>query len=323
MVLDKTLVLIDTNNARSVLSGSPRYDTFDFGSEFSELRKFVTDNRLDYEITFAIAQLTLSELLAQKKKAYGKDLTSFTQAVERLKNLKDVNIPEYTLPNENFDCIKELTPLAQKFIEENNIKILKIEDRDKTEILDVIVKKVIDGTSPFKKNQHNNSKDLGFKDALIFETLRKHPILEENANVILFTQDGDFKGCEKELEKVNFKIIGSKDLLIEYLKAIHNDRITELKYESIIGTDYFSSKLTELISSELDVNKEDVVVVKLNQQIIETDSELRNVFDSEVNEEGMIGLKSRIKVKDRLYFVFSLIDLGANVINMIQVSEIE
>ena len=62
MGYDKTLILMDTNKVRNVLLGSPRYDTFDFGKEFFEIKSFLEENSLIDLVTLAITEMTLKEL---------------------------------------------------------------------------------------------------------------------------------------------------------------------------------------------------------------------------------------------------------------------
>ena len=325
MVSEKTLILLDTNKAIDLLKGSPRYDSFDFGREFVELQEFVKKNQLSDEITFAISELTLSELLSQKKRSYEKDLKSFKEVVERLRSLKGVEIPECELPDKSFDCIGELNPLVQKFLGDNKIKVLTINPKDKAEIFDVIIKKSIERSAPFRKDNGKNPTDRGFKDAVIFETLKKHPAIVENTNIILFTQDLDFQGCKEEVKKVNFNILPSTRLLIGELDSIYEKKILEIKYSSVIGKDYFLSNLIQRISSESGVNSEEINVIRLNVQIIENKSDLKKIFDfipeDEDYFEGLVGLHSRVRIKGYKYNAFTLVDLVAKEIEIVEIDD--
>src|SRR3990172_4206699 len=172
---DKTLIVIDTNQARSVLNDSPRYDRFDFGREFITLRMFIEENDLLDTATLEITEMTLKELLKQKEKVYDNDKANLRSAISRLRHLENVSIPDIVLPEDSFDCMKYLAPKVEKFLEENKVLIIKIQDTNKAPMLDALIQNVIDVRLPFKTTGKDNTcSGQGFKDAVIWETLIHH-----------------------------------------------------------------------------------------------------------------------------------------------------
>ncbi|VUT28092.1 MAG: hypothetical protein SYNGOMJ08_00653 [Candidatus Syntrophoarchaeum sp. GoM_oil] len=323
---EKTLILFDTNKIRNVLKGSPRYDSFEFGREFNELKTFLEKNKITDCVTLVITEMTLSELLNQKKKSYEQDISDLNSIVLRLRNLDNVSIPELALPEENFDCITYLKPKVITFLEESNVQIIKIENEKKALVFDVLVQKVIDIIPPFKAGQRDSCNGQGFKDAVIWETFKQSDIAKDYSTIILFTGDSDFAGCEQEVEEINFKTIKSTEFLIQELRSIYHRELLKEKYKKVIRNQYLVDNLKQLIASEIDSNPKDIDIVNLTEKIIDNPIDLKNQFTSIEDEEyfeNMVGFISKIKVNDSEYSVASLFDLGSNEIDTIQIEEVQ
>ncbi len=312
---DKTLILMDTNKIRSMFGKSPRYDSFGFDHEFKTLKNFIEENSLSENIILAVADMTLQELLVQKKKAYEKDKVDLISASKRLKTLKNISIPDFDLPDDSFDCVEYLNPKVTMFLQENSITTIKIEDGKKASVLDSLVQGVIESKPPFKVG-----KNSGFKDAIIWETLIKHSIKNGCSNVILFTHDKDFDGCM--IVDINFKIIKSMYELTSELKSTYAKKIREKKYDAIARKQYLISKLEQMIVSEFDIRAENVSVISLTEDIIDSPILLKEIFssldESAAYFENMVCFVSKIKISDREAGVNVLFDESANEILTIQ-----
>ena len=86
----RTLIILDTNMSRSMYQGAHRYDTFDLGNEFDSLSNFVAKHKLHELVRFAITELTLMELLLQKKEAFDLDRKQFVQTFSKLRDRRTV-----------------------------------------------------------------------------------------------------------------------------------------------------------------------------------------------------------------------------------------
>jgi hypothetical protein len=326
MVSDKTLVIMDTNKTRSTLDGLPRYDGFDLGRDFTALKNFIDENNLSEIITIAITEMTLKELLNQKKRVYDEDVMNLKQAISRLKHLENVSIPKITLPEDSFDCITYLTPKVEAFLRENNIEVIKIEAEKKSLVLDVLIQNVIDVKPPFRLGRNNNSSGHGFKDAVIWETLNHSSLINNYKNVILLTDDSDFDNCKINSDKINFKTIKLNADLIDELKVLYAKNLREKKYADLSTNNYLISNIKQMIASELDSIEDSVNIVSLTDDIIDTPSQLKEKFTSiDENEEyfeNMVCFVGKIKVLDIEYVVNVLIDLGSNEIETIQVESV-
>lgn len=326
MTSDKTLILMDTNKTRDTLSGSPRYDTFEFGREFTELKTFLETNNLTDLVTIAITEMTLSELLSQKKRVYDEDMRNLNSSISRLRNLDNVNIPNLTLPGEGFDLIQYLGPKVETFLQENNIHLIRIEQEKKAPIFDVLVKKVIEITPPFKGDKNKGCGGHGFKDAVIWETFKQSAIKEDFSNIILFTGDSDFNGCEKEVEDIFFKITKSQIDIIEELKSIYASNILENKYKEISQNEYLIANIKEMMAIEMNTQPEMINITSLTNEIIDTPNLLIDQFSDLVEDEEyfkeMVCFISKVKVGDKEYMVKSLIDLTSNEIETVEAEEL-
>lgn len=326
MVSDKTLIIMDTNKTRSTLNGSPRYDSFDLGRDFNALRNFVSENNLSDTIILAITEMTLKELLNQKKRVYDEDIINLKQAISRLKNLENVSIPDIVLPENSFDCISYLSPKVETFLHENNIEVIKIEVEKKALVLDILIQNVIDVKPPFKLGKNNNSSGHGFKDAVIWETLNNSSITNNYTNVILLTDDGDFDDCKISADDIDFKLTRSNTDLIEILKSLYATKLLEKKYTDLSTNQYLITNLKLMIASELGSTEESVNIVSLTEDIIDKPSQLKKKFTSiDENEEyfeNMVCFVSKIKILDSESIVSILIDLGSNEIETIQMEAI-
>jgi len=312
---DKTLILMDTNKTRSLFHGSPRYDNFDLGAEFKDLKTFIDENNLSENVILGITEMTLKELLIQKKKVYETDKENLISASSRLRNLENTSIPDFTLPDDSFDCIDYLNPKVEAFLHDKNILLIKIGEGKKETILDTLIQKAINGKRPY-----------GFKDAIILETFNQSEIKNDYVNVILFTGDNGFDGCDEEITDVNFKIIKSKEVVIKELETIYAENLLEKKYEDLSKNQYLVTNLKQMIASELDSDLTDVDIVSLTEKIIDEPVELKQKFPS-LNQEdeyfvNMVCFVSQVRINDSKYVINSLIDLGSNEIETIQVEAI-
>lgn len=85
---DRTLVLMDANMLRSMDRGTPRYDIFDLGRRFNAIKDFIDKNKLSGSVILAVAEMTLTELLAQKKNPVKRTERSLSPHLQDFKNWK-------------------------------------------------------------------------------------------------------------------------------------------------------------------------------------------------------------------------------------------
>lgn len=322
-MVSKTLILMETSKARSILCGAPRYDSFEFGREFNEIKQFIEENGLTGEVKFAITEMTLDELLVQKKEVFEEDISNLNSAITRLRTLENVNIPEVRLPPGDFDLVANLKPKLSQFINDNNISLIKIENEKKASVLDKLILRVIKIERPFRQGKDNRCEGQGFKDAVIWETFVQSNLIANYQNIILFTNDSDFDGCENEVENTGFKIIKSKEFLIQELSSIYNNEILKKKYESKIENDYFKNSLKQCIATELGSTLDSITIADLIIKVIDDKKELTKQFislnEDETYFEDMLGIISKINVNEIEYIISTLFDLNSNEIEKIQI----
>jgi|GEM_PF-6868285 len=320
MSYKKTLVVFDTNTLRNIMDGEPRYDSFKFGGGFDNLIDFINTNNLNKYLNLAITEITLKELIKQKKIRYNKDITDLKKIINRVSHLETVLIPDISLPDKEFDIENYLSPKVESFLKDNKISIIKLKNKDKTKIFSILIEKALELTSPFKDN------GKGFKDAIILETLLHDDCLKKYDNFFLITNDDEFNKCITQINNCNKEIITSIAFLIEKIKNLYYHEILENKYNLIISDNYFIQQMKQEIKNEFSCRIKDIILGKKTTKIIDLKTDLWHEFRSDnENEdyfEGMFGCFYLFTIENNSYQIKILYDINANQIEKIKFEEI-
>ena len=263
---DKILLVFDSNNARDTFKGEVRYDRFSFSADFLEISHFVKENNLSEFIHIAIPEFVFEELLQQKQDTFKDDLGIVTSSFERLKTLEEVKIENLEIPDKDLDIKSKLRPLAEAFLKENDIILIKFKEEDKTIIFNKIIDRAINKKNPFKGGKNNNS-DAGFKDTLIWEAILNYELIK-NYNLIYFiSNDGGFKNCQKELnsDTITCEIRKSLSVIRTELETRYNSLIVLTSVEKHIQTDIFLINLKEELCDELNMDEENITNIVLTK----------------------------------------------------------
>jgi len=225
----KILIIFDSNKIRSMIYGGLRYDVFDFGLDFTKIKRDIVENNLSEYITLAIPELVLDELVHQKIDQYRGDIKEFPRIKERLCKLPCSDFGKIVLPDETFECSKHLLPLIKNFLKDNNVEIIEVKEKDKRKMFDRLLNRAKEGEPPFKGkilNEKTKNSDAGFKDTVIWETIINWNKLKKFDNIFFMCGDEGFK-VQEEIDKIfngkNFKILGDFEILRSTLKGISSD----------------------------------------------------------------------------------------------------
>jgi hypothetical protein len=239
----RTLIIFDTNKVRATNSGGASYGSFEFGSEFKELKSYVKDKGLSEFIDTAIPDVAVQELLQQKVEQYSEDIEDITGIRSRLSELPGVDFSRVSLPAKDFDCKEHLDPKMAEFVRSNEFTVMDIEEEEFGHILKEVMRRAIERRSPFRGSK--NSPDIGFKDVMIWESILNYRNYGKYDKVIFFTADSGFdEKCAAEFEsKVKKEIVITP--LMESLQAeIEKDYaslIHSKEWRDFAATDYFKS----------------------------------------------------------------------------------
>jgi len=249
----KTLIVLETNKLRSTIGGDVSYASFTFSSEFDELKSFIEDKELTDYVHIAIPKMAVDELLRQKIEQYWKDRQNLSQIIQRLSQLPKTDFTSVSLPDDDFNCEEHLKPLTKEFIEHENIKIIDFPEDKLGEIFKNIIKRVLEREPPFKKS--NKSKDIGFKDTVIWESLLNYENLRDYDKVIFISQDSIFNekciGEFKSKVKKHFLIASSIEYVIAEITTDYQSTIEIKEWSDFANSDYFKDHISQFLK-ELD-----------------------------------------------------------------------
>ena len=239
----KTLIIFDTNKLRATNSGGASYASFEFGSEFNELKSYINDKGLSEFIDTAIPDVAVQELLQQKVEQYSEDIHDITAIRSRLSELPGVDFSGVSLPAKDFDCKEHLNPRMAEFIRTNEFTVMDIEEEKFGHIMKEVLRRAIERRSPFRGSK--NSPDIGFKDVMIWESILNYRNYGKYDKVIFFTADSSFdEKCEAEFESKLRKEIVITPLMESLQTEIEKDYaslIQNKEWRDFVATDYFKS----------------------------------------------------------------------------------
>lgn len=216
--MEKYKVFFDTNAIRNT-----DFNTF-FGSQDK-----LKDLQKTQKVEILIPEIVMEEIISQKKREYNRDLDSIKS--NKLYKLFSEKLNEIIIFNIE-DKIKEL-----KENPDLEYKIVNLKNKD---ILDDLIKLVINNEAPFEEKS-----DKGFKDAIIYFTIKQY--IEDykgNDKILCCTQD---KRLKEALEKLGVEI---------------KDNIDDIK--TVISGKYHTDEFIKLLNDSLKRQLDDSLKIYLN-----------------------------------------------------------
>jgi len=251
-MIKKTVIIFDTNILKENNTDNIFYHMFEFSEEYKRLVRFLYDNNLADDVTLAITDITLYELEKQRRDVYYKDIRDVGKIKKRFSYIDSkINLVKL---QDDFDIKKHLLENITKFVESNNILVMKIPSELVSQGFINIRNKSLDKLSPFGKNEKS---DAGFKDAVIWET-----ILCQNYDkydyIYFLTRDADYDDyCKAEFKSKfnkNIFILSSVDFLFEELI----DHAKMLNIEDVVDSAYFKNSVTNYLANIDSITVNDV-----------------------------------------------------------------
>jgi len=239
----KTLIILDTNKIRSMNLGGASYGSFEFGSEFDSLSSYVREKGLSEFIEIAVPNVALEELLQQKAEQYSEDIETIAGISNRLSELPGVDLSQVSLPAKSFDPKEHLEPRMRDFVKRSELTVIDLEEEKLGPILKEVLKRAIERRPPFRRGA--KSKDMGFKDVMIWESILHFDGCRKSDKVMLLTTDSDFnEKCKQEFEskvKREILITPSVDFVLATIDADYAFVIQNKKWIDFVKADYFKS----------------------------------------------------------------------------------
>lgn len=183
----KIALILDTNKIYAHKKDS--YLEFKPILDFNKLIKFKNNKNL-FNLDFFISKITLMEIINQKIINYNKKKEELYKLIEYF-NCKNHKIKI----NDEKYYQRYFKKNVEDFFEKNDIKIIKYRNIK----LDKIIERALKHKNPFAEDG-----DKGFKDTIIWESIRNNEIIDTYDLVYFFTGDNNFD--PKKLKKENKKI---------------------------------------------------------------------------------------------------------------------
>jgi len=278
--IKKFCIILDTNVLGYYKEGSVKCNNFRYltvsKNTFYSLINFVKENLLD-GVEIAIPRIVIEELKFQEKLEYKEALQKLEKDFSKFGDLPDFKlfIPE----PEGFNYSTYLDNTTNAFVKKYNIKILSYPSE---RVFKKLIEKVINRKKPFYKSK--NSKDSGFKDAILWESILEYAKTKQDTNFILLSKDLDLNNdqllneFDKEIGK-EIKIFSNltdtkKNLLnkqeklksiLQFFEREFKNKVRHTLYQFLgsnfyqisvgsgdfdIKTFYLSSKLYDVVKKE-------------------------------------------------------------------------
>jgi hypothetical protein len=255
VLLNKTLIIFDTNILRNVLKNTKMkdpiiYHSFEFGIQFETIASFITDNNLEEYVELAVPKIVIDELKKQKIASYYLDLNLFAQIHSLITKLPIINREDLKLPDSNFDYEAYLEQISERFLKKRKIRLIDLPDDNHLRAsFQRIINRALNTQPPFRKQGEKS--DVGFKDALIWESILSYSEISNFDKTILFTGDNVFSGeCVKEFEDNIKRNISIKKLEGEVTDELAKDYASYIENYELVkytNTVYFKDKILDEI----------------------------------------------------------------------------
>ncbi len=187
--LEKEYCLVfDTNFIRLNDKDIESFDEFVL-HRFDKLNEFLDDYKLSDKITLLIPEIVLLELTHQKKSKLNSWINTIKEYSENFSQIKD-----FLNKLSEIDVDKHIEKLKQEKIKD--LEIVSIPE-DKKRLFEEILIQCVEKRAPFIEGDS----DKGFKDAILFISLKEYSVNFSETTFVLFSKDKAFSDdtCSKKL----------------------------------------------------------------------------------------------------------------------------
>lgn len=216
-------IFLDTN---ILFSRSKDFTKVQYIEKLDDLISEIEVNDIYDNVKFVIPRITLHELFEQQREKFD----------EFMLYCKGYKLPNVEI-NKDIDYrayLSELFEKAENFLENSTVKI-EIAPFPKDAKLPLIINRAIDKLPPFEGK--NKMSDKGFKDVLIWETLKEYKESHINDSMVLFSNDNLLMDAvlkeeyESEFRDNLHLVKQDKNQLLQTISRILNTKTT-LSFEA-------------------------------------------------------------------------------------------
>lgn len=211
-------IFFDTNTLEARFDNKNLYlSELKIKEDFYNIRRFVTENRLNTWVELCIPEISWREIQLHLKNCFKSNKDALTNNMQNSKKvfggLLDIS---YSLSKNTIEEIElHIKDICDNFIKSTNCKIVNYPRE--IQFFENLIENAINTTPPFKQTRASNKdySDAGIKDAIIAEIIRLNT---NNTMSILYTNDRDFNNIFKEEIDPNIKVFYEQDGIINFLK---------------------------------------------------------------------------------------------------------
>lgn len=307
VLLNKTLVIFDTNALTNITkmdkNGKVKdkviYQTFEFGLPFKTVESYIVDKELFKFVELAVPRIVIDELKRQKSRSYHSDISVFIEIHRTLTQLPYENKDKILLPDTTFNYLEFVEQAAEQYLGTKKLRIIELpDDACLKQAFQRIIKRALNTKQPFRK--HGDQSDVGFKDALIWESILSYPQILDFDKVIFLTADGGFGSeCTTEFENTfhkYFSIQKTEGDVTDELAKDYSIYLENYHFIKFSKTDVFISHLhQQIVGKKILIPPEEQNAYPITSfEIIDPCEYVESIQEPD-NQEN-VRIKSRIKV---------------------------
>lgn len=251
---EKAYIYFDTNALECRHSGKALFlSQFTVNQLYFEIEDLIRNMKLMDRVEICIPEIVWYELKEHLVSYFRSEKTSMESKISSFRKSFG-NLAEVTCVFNDYNSETEyasyVTAIAQEFLENPRVSAKIITCPKDENTIQQIIEQAIHSEKPFRKVRTNGKEytDVGFKDALIFNTLLKHT---GNQLGIFVSNDNDFSELFNEKFRTNLKMCRNAKEIQILLSSEFNVYSTDM-VEGILTTDKY---LIQRILSECGIEE--------------------------------------------------------------------
>lgn len=331
-------IYFDTNFLRSTDGDNVNYDSFYFGKNYYNIKRFLDISILTNNVKLGVSKIVIQELIKQKVERYNEDISRINQIIDALKKkeieLKELNYKVSQVVNcnilsginfcdnlklscNNFDYYNMISKVATDYISNENICVVTFSENEskKSKIFTNVICRSIKKESPFQEVKNGNKKysDAGLKDVLIWESLLNYEEIEKYDKIFFVTKDNVFENCKSEFcEKINkdFEICKTYEDVICQLESVFRDYFKNKPFKNYIEnenilthvySEYYENYLINSILGMKTIQVHDTEFSIISCSLISLCESMKDEEDTDGNETGNKFIVSLVEIVYKYY----------------------
>lgn len=292
MSSEKTLVILDTNKIRNNFEWEKDYSDFEPKGDFIKIINWIEKNKLNDSVFIGLPEIVIEELINNRSRNFKQQLENIKSGITKLEKIPNFDFSKIIVPEHGFEYSDFIKNKIKEYLKNKKfILILKLEKKYYSKTLTLLMKKAVIKEKPFTDSGR------GFQDALIWETIMNLKNIRTYSRIFLLSENQkDFDVILQETFTKKFSkdlnVEGNTNTLLVTLENIYDLHINYQNLLSYLKTEYFQSKLIELLSESYDVK---IKNFKISDSFAINDVVFKDLQEFELTETYSEGDLSNLK----------------------------